>query len=441
MKRHPKDRPVSADRIYTALQEQCSDCGRTLPIYQVDSRMVEGLDACFWMRRRDKRCHVECPGPRPIIYAPRDLRLVLPRRIYGLDVTLHVGEHHLLDGISLSQIARDLKKRGVPLDQRHACRVFRDFIALTLLERGNEVALQERLRAQGGIILMCDGVQFEDRSPVLYLVWDALSGEPLFGERKPYRGEDDLVPLLERVRDMNVPVIGIVTDKEKGLVPAVQRVFPDRPYQFCQTHFLKNCAKPLQPDLTALQASVRRRADEVREIAKQLAASTAVAAPADPTTAHSGHPRVERPELLEGVDAAHNGLSATAEIRLSSPTHQDAGTAAAPAAAAGSEAAPQATNTTAAAPAAAAGSEAEPQAADTTTEASATPRTEEQDLVREICELARVNSRVSGKAPLDPPELKRHLRLEQLRALANDALEKKLQSPPTRRPAGPSSSV
>jgi hypothetical protein len=222
---------------------------------------------------------------------------------------------------------------------------------------------------------MCDGVQFEDRSPVLYLVWDAISGEPLFGERKLYRGEEDLVPLLERVRAMNVPVIGIVTDKEKGLVPAVEHVFPGVPYQFCQTHFLKNCGKPLQDDLTALQGSVRRRADEVREIGKQLAVGARASASA--TTATS-------PGSLPGTPTGTDVASAN------SPTDAPANPLTAP-------------------------------LATPPTDAPANPPTDEQALVREICEIVRVNSRVSGKAPQDPPELKRHLRLEQLRDLVNDA--------------------
>jgi hypothetical protein len=100
--------------------------------------------------------------------------VVLPNRIYGLDVTLNVGERHLTQGVSLSQITRDLNRRGLPLDQRHTGRILRDFLALASLARGDETSIQKRLRKQGGIVLMCDGVQFDDRSPVLYLVWDAL---------------------------------------------------------------------------------------------------------------------------------------------------------------------------------------------------------------------------------------------------------------------------
>jgi len=379
MKRHT-DRPLEETFTYTALEESCPDCGRRLPIYQVISRPVEGVDRAVLLKRRDKRCGPDCPGPRPVFFAPRDLRVVLPNRIYGLDVTLHVGQRHFDDGVALAQITRDLNARGVPIDQRHTCRVFRDFVALTELVRGDEAAVRARLGAQGGIVLMCDGVQFEDRSPVLYLAWDALSGTPLFGERKPFRGADDLVPLLERVRAMGVPVIGVVSDKEKGLVPAVQRVFPDVPYQLCHTHFLKNCAKPLDADRTSLQASVRRRADAVRKVSAQL--------PRSP---------LPSPEVAPAAEEAPPVAEETVPSSAST----------------------------------------EPSMAATTTRSEDLPRTAapapltEEELAREVCELVRVNSRVSGKAPLDPAELKRHDRLEEVRTLVDDARGKNSRRPGT----------
>lgn len=342
-------RPVGQDVVYTAAQKECPICDRDLAIYQVISRPVRGLDSIFMLKRRDKRCgHIDCPGPRQIFRAPRDLRVVLPKRIYGLDVTLNVGARHLLDGVPLARITRDLHDKKVFLDQRHTGRVYRDFVALTKLQRGDSDQIQNRLRAQGGIVLMCDGVQFENRSSVLYLVWDAISGEPLFGERKRFRGVDDLVPLLERVKSMKVPVVGIVSDKECGLVPAIQRVFPDKPHQYCQTHFLGNCAKPIKADLSLVQDSVERRADAVRDIAKVI------------------------------------------DSMASKSTTRE-----------------------------------EPQALSNTPSASAKPMTEVR-LVEEICEAVAANSRVSGRAILDPAELKRHERLETLRKLVDECRQKPL---------------
>jgi hypothetical protein len=157
---------------------------------------------------------------------------------------------------------------------------------------------------------------------------------------------------------MGVPVLGVVSDKEKGLVPAIKRVFPNVPYQFCHTHFLKNCAKPLREDLSSLQGSVRRRADAVRKVSAKLPRST-------PT---------DRPAPLQEP-------SVVAAAAQESP--QD----------------------------------------------TAPPALTEEELAREVCELVRVNSRVSGKAPLDPAELKRHERLESIRTLVDDARKKKVQPP------------
>jgi hypothetical protein len=185
-------------------------------------------------------------------------------------VILEVGELHLRDAMSLAKITRSLNRRGVPISERHVGRLFRVYTALARMARGSDDELVRRLREQGGIVLMMDGVQFDDKSPVLYLVWDAISGEPLFGERKAFRGKDDLVPLLEKVKAMGVPVLGAVTDKEKGLVPALRAVFPDVPYQLCQLHFIKNCSLPLAEDLGALSKSVDKRAKRVRTIAKRL---------------------------------------------------------------------------------------------------------------------------------------------------------------------------
>jgi hypothetical protein len=371
------------------------------------TRWVQRLDGVYRLVQRDKRCDNEvCAGPRPIFRAPRDLRIVLPGRTYGTDVTLCVGERHLREGVSLNQITKDLNARKILIDQRHTGRVFRDFLALAALARGDEATVRARLREQGGILLMCDGVQFDERSPVLYVVWDAISGTPLFGERKIFRGEDDLVPILERVQAMDVPLIGVVTDKEKGLVAAIQRVFPDAPYQYCQTHFLKNCAKPLQPDLTALQASVRRRAEAVRVIGKRLSSPTLAPEP-DSEAVAMKHPPTEA--------AGIHGAPEPQPEPSGDPAPRSEPVAPLPDTARGAYEFQRATPV-------------------------AVEPLSEEDLARQVCELVRVNSRVCGKAPLEPPELNRHDRMEKVCALVNEARGKKARKPTDQRPGSSSTS-
>ena len=361
MKRPVGTKPAREIMI-TAAETRCVECGEALKVCQHRERWIERLDGYLHVTRRDKKCPIpECPGAVQIFHPPEDLRLAMPYRSYGLDVTLAIGERHLR-GESLGSVQRDLNARGILIDQRHTGRVFRDFLALTNLALGDDASRRERLRAQGGIVLMCDGVQFDDSAPVTYLAWDAMSGTPLFSERRSFRSEEDLRPILERVKAMDVPVVAIVSDKEKGLVPAVEAVFPDAPYQFCQTHFLKNCAKPLQDDLSALGASVTRRATRVHRIAKRLHETE--------PPAQSDAPSVESGSSSEPKSASESRVA-------------------------------------------------------TLPESAAPPPMPDAEFAKDLCQLVRQNARMSGKAPLDPPELKRHERLETLRELVSEDARKK----------------
>lgn len=351
-----------------APDETCEVCRANLWIRWHEPRFVQRLDGLCQLIRQIKVCPV-CRGRayRP----PEDVRFALPRATYGTDVVVEVGERHLRGGSSLRAIGRDLNERGVPIDQTHMGDLFRGYVALTKLARGDDARVRERLVAQGGVLLMADGVYYDDASPVLYLVWDAVSGLPLFGERKSFKGKDDLVPLLERVKALDVPILGVVSDKEKGLFPAVLEVFPDVPYQVCQNHFMKNCAAGMSSDLTALSASVSDRTKSVQAIAGQL---------------HRA-----------GVNSVEwevgSSVSAAADVETDAPPIE-----------------PDAD-----------GDHVEPPAAAAPAEA---PLSEKQ-LATEFCAMAKHASYATGRAPLRPPELVRHEGLNRVRAAVQEAAKKK----------------
>lgn len=353
--------------------DRCHLCGNSLWISDHRSRFVRRLDGLYCLVRQGKWCHQpSCERFHKTVSPHVDLRFALPRLDFGLDVAIEVGERHLRDGHSLRRIQDDLNQRGVAISQRSACRIFRAYVALTKLACGDDNKLKERLRAQGGIVLMADGVQFDGNSPVLYLVWDAISGEPLFGERTTFRSAEDLVPILEKVKLLDVPVIAAVSDKEKGLLPAVAKVFPGVPHQLCQLHFLKNCALAMANDLQQLGQGVARRAECVRKLAKQL---------------HEG-----------GIDSIESEVSRTLPVEVSLPT-QDAGD---PVGAATVEALEVAESK----------------------EGCQDAITEEQ-LAAEFCAMARHASRATGRAPLNPPEHVRHERLAEVHETVREALKKR----------------
>lgn len=371
--RHSYDVQMGRLLFVPASEETCTACDHGLRICEHRIRFVQRSDELYQIVRQIKWCaNEDCPDFHKTYCPLVDLRLALPWITYGTDVILELGERHLAHNTSLSAIGRDFTARGVPMSQRETSFLFRAYVALTKAARGDDEQVRARLRAQGGIVVMADGVQFDANSPVLYLVWDALSGEVLFGERKLFRGEDDLVPLLERVKAMDIPIIAAVSDKETGLLPAMARVFPDAPHQLCQLHFLKNCALGMERDLRELGESVASRADKAQKIAKRLHTK--------------GFNSIESEQSVVSSPVA----SASANVATSVPPGPDG-----------------AAVETAAQPAA----------------------LSEEQLAVELCAMARHASRASGRAPLNPPELVRHERLEAVRTAVQAAKKKEGDHP------------
>ena len=72
---------------------------------------------------------------------------------------------------------------------------------------------------------------------------------------------------LEPLKHLEWPILAVLSDKQKGLVPAVAAVLPNSRHQFCQAHYLRNLAEPLaEADAAfkvALRQSVRQQVGDV----------------------------------------------------------------------------------------------------------------------------------------------------------------------------------
>jgi hypothetical protein len=298
MPEEPEDRD-SFFHLFTADEARCPACGHDAVISQWRGRHIERLDGFHLLAMRDRRCPVVTCAGRSTIFRPVDEhRFALKKDVYGLDVMFEIAERRLQDDLSFEEITRRLNARGVPITLKTTCESFKRFVALTSCCAGESEEVRQKLRAQGGIVPMIDGVQFDDRSPVLYLVVDTISRTPLFAERHAVRSAEGLKPLLKRLKAMGVPILAFVTDMEKGLVPAIRAVFPEVPHQFCQLHFLKRCAAGLDKPLAALGAEVDRAAEKVRRLRRDLKKAPA------PATAEEAFDRKLVDDLLVSAHAA-----------------------------------------------------------------------------------------------------------------------------------------
>jgi transposase-like protein len=319
----PTDRDYFA-HVFTAEEGRCRACGRDQQITQWRGRHIERADGYHLLIMRDRRCpDLACPGRTEIRRAPDEHRFALKKDIYGLDIVFEIADRRLSDDLSFEEIQRRLAAKGVKICLKTVGNAFKRFSALMSARSAESEESKAQLRKQGGMIVLVDGVQYDDHSPVLYVAIDSISRTVLFAERHLVRSTEGLKPLLERLKAMDVQIKAFVTDKEKGLVPAIRAVFPDVPHQFCQLHFLKRCAAPLDKSLARLGEEVDRSAEKLRKIRRTLADAADTTSHVEErerevaekilVAAHAASKRSGRAPIKPTALERHEGLLAVAE--------------------------------------------------------------------------------------------------------------------------------
>ena len=258
----------------TVSQLACESCGKTLyACNDVRRRPLQTLKARWLLIIKDKVCHTsDCPlkGMRVRPSEEADLPMV-KRKAYGLDVVALIGHQRLLGHKSLPQVHASLRDEfGVEISERHVSNLFKVFLALVHCIDGDDGPLRQQLVRQGRLVLAIDAVHFDDTSPGLFVVRDTISKRVLYAIRAPKKDAASLAEILRKVQAIGIPVIGVVSDKEQSQVLAVRDVFPGVPHQYCQTHFLKNVAKHMDPDLSVLSEAVKEAAQSLRRVEKAL---------------------------------------------------------------------------------------------------------------------------------------------------------------------------
>lgn len=258
--------------LLVASQTNCPFDHTALWISQHRERTIIGLEETVFLTMIDKKCpspdctqpHLRYRDPQEPLWAPSGSH-------FGLDVILEVGRMRFRKSMSFNSIHGELVERKVPISPmavQYQCRKYQALVNCQISPISG--AIFNALKKRGFILPIVDGVYFGEGEPVVYLIMDALSGLPLFGSEILVRGKKDLIPFIAQVKQLGLPIIGVVSDKEKGLAPAIAEALSGVPQQFCQRHYLGNVAKPMAKDLAGLGEEVEKTEEQLREFQREL---------------------------------------------------------------------------------------------------------------------------------------------------------------------------
>jgi hypothetical protein len=254
------------------ITRSCSSCGGTLWAGYDTARTITTLEDVCRLTLRVRRCHNStCPRYRLPVRPEEEGAWAVPNGEFGLDVIALIGALRFREHRSVPQIHQALQERQVAIAQRTVTYLLERYEELLALHLTDQTRLKDCLKEQGHIILAIDGLQPFKTHDVLWVLRDTLSGEVLLARSLQSARQDDLADLLREVKDaLPVPIHGVISDAQRPIRLAVQKVLPDVPHQLCQFHYLKEAAKPIVEADHHAKTELKKYTRGVREIERSM---------------------------------------------------------------------------------------------------------------------------------------------------------------------------
>ncbi len=206
-----------------------------------------------------KETVLECQSDMAVFRSEALRRLVPFRCTFGFDVVVSVGLALFIDCRNNKEIMKELAARNITISDREISYLGRKFVIyLALAHHESLVRLRESMVRRGGYILHLDGTCEKD-SPNLFCALDGISELILDSIKIPSEKKDQLVPFFQRIKEKYGSPVALVHDMGKGIISAVEEVFPEIADFICHFHFLRDIGKDvLQEEYTTLRKRLRK---------------------------------------------------------------------------------------------------------------------------------------------------------------------------------------
>lgn len=250
----------------------CPHCGSELVYsHPVWAKPVYELTGAHFVTSLGFRCsNPGCPHPKTVYRSALGEALSIKGSTYGLDVVVHIGHLWLHENRNRSEIHAQIKAH-VPLSERHVQNLFESYLALLRCEQAANLAQLPMLaQKQGGLVLSLDGLRPENGNESLYVLREVLSGRVLWAVNLQEASQTALAALLKPVADLQLPILGVISDAQESIRLAVAQALPGVPHGFCHFHVLREAAKPIFEADRHMKKEIKKEVRDLRSVERAM---------------------------------------------------------------------------------------------------------------------------------------------------------------------------
>ena len=258
--------------LCTCELECCPVCQKRMKVAYVSGpKAVQTMQNVLAIAHLPKRCaDPGCEG-YPVKWKSARWQQIAPRSCtYGYDVIAQVGWLRQTGKETFGAIQATLAQR-LQISETQVRSLYHErYLPLLACHERKSWDQLRSVAMQTGLILSLDGLAPEGGEPQLWVVRELHSGLTLRSGWLAKQDEVTFVNFLQPIADLELSVTAILSDKQRGLVPAVAIVFPQSKHSFCQMHYLQNAAAPVTEADEGMKVALRQGVrEEIGDLIRQ----------------------------------------------------------------------------------------------------------------------------------------------------------------------------
>ena len=317
--------------------QTCAACGKGLYVCSHRRRRVFTLKGPRLLVVRLGHCpDPGCPGHRGTVSPVEEMSIAPPRLTVGWDVFAWIGLRRHLRHWSVPQICAELSdSHKIDLSEDAVEDYIRRYRVMVAARHMDLEQMRKVYAGTKSLVLSIDGLQPEKGHETLYVVREQSQNRVWFAEPLLSSTNDEVQRVLARARkiaeSLDIPVAGLMSDKQEGFVQGIAMEFPGVPHRYCDNHFLRDLAKPMLDQDSHAKVQMRRKVRGLRTIEQAVLREEAKPADSDEQTRQASPPAVasnDEPSAATGTvelpaqdqEVAEAGVSNASEDVAAEPS-------------------------------------------------------------------------------------------------------------------------
>jgi hypothetical protein len=260
--RTPKALYRTSPMVFQCELNQCPQCEAPLtPVhYLTGHKTIQTLDEVLTIAYRPKTCLENGCRSATIPLPSATWQFLAPKYCtYGYDVIAQIGWERQKAHRRFADIHCQLVPH-VQISQSQVRHLYHQrYLPLLACQERQHLNELKQVALTSGLLLSLDGLMPEGGEAQLWVVRELRTGLTLRSGWLSCQDEATLVEFLRPIADLDLPVLALISDKQKALLSAVAIVFPQAHHGFCQAHYFKNAAAPVAEADEHMKVALRQK--------------------------------------------------------------------------------------------------------------------------------------------------------------------------------------